>query len=685
MSLKRYCVIAVVAIMAMVLPAGSSAVVAQEYSPEFSPGLHRGWMLEPPGSWIDANDITFNRTYQYYIPSSYDGSEAVPLLFMFHGFGGNGDLARSYTRFDELAEQEGFIAVFPDAFDLTGHECAGSFPPGGEIGWLVAPEGLQFCAGVDDPLFVWNMIGWFKDNYNIDASRIYSTGFSMGAMLSFYLNIWLGDTFAAIAPVGSPMPWWYGDLPPIWHPPFTPMTMILMHGTDDPILWYRGYGGTGGPLTFSVDMSIAFWCGINGINMTSTEPEVTTWGPTAEDSTEVTRYVYSGGTDGAEVILFKVEGGGHTWPGAMLPYPPHPLLGELGEVSTHIDGSALIWKHLPPEKYYLRTSSTLGGNVNTPGRNTFANVESTGAFMFFYPGTGDVVVNLEAVPKTDRWEFVNWTGDVSTVADVNSATTTITITPDDDYEIVANFIGQYDLTIDSTEGGDVTTPGEGLFPDYDAGTVVDLVATPDAGYRFLEWAGDVSTVADVNSATTTITITPDDDYEIVANFIGQYDLTIDSTEGGDVTTPGEGLFRDYDAGTVVDLVATPDAGYRFLEWAGDVAKIDDPYAAEISITMEGNYVITASFEERPSGGMCFIATAAYGTSAAKPLDVLREFRDEVLLESTFGSRLVDLYYHFSSPIADFVSEDNFVRTVVRELMIDPIVWLAEATKDIWRN
>ena len=106
MALKKCCIIAVVAVMAMVLPAGSTTVVAQEYSPQFSPGLHTGWMVEPPGTWIDANDITFNRTYHYYIPSSYDGSEAVPLLCMFHGLGGNGDMARNNTGFDELADQD---------------------------------------------------------------------------------------------------------------------------------------------------------------------------------------------------------------------------------------------------------------------------------------------------------------------------------------------------------------------------------------------------------------------------------------------------------------------------------------------------------------------------------------------------------------------------------------------------
>jgi len=64
---------------------------------------------------------------------------------------------------------------------------------------------------------------------------------------------------------------------------------------------------------------------------------------------------------------------------------------------------------------------------------------------------------------------------------------------------------------------------------------------------------------------------------------------------------------------------------------------------------------------------------------------LREFRDDVLLESTVGSRLVDLYYQMSPPVADFISENSFVRTLVRELLVDPVVWLVEATGDIWRN
>jgi len=75
---------------------------------------------------------------------------------------------------------------------------------------------------------------------------------------------------------------------------------------------------------------------------------------------------------------------------------------------------------------------------------------------------------------------------------------------------------RHSLSISSTEGGSVTEPGEGTFPLYSEGRVVDLVATPDAGYRFDEWTGDVDTIADVEDATTTVTMYGT--YVITANF-----------------------------------------------------------------------------------------------------------------------------------------------------------------------
>jgi len=152
---------------------------------------------------------------------------------------------------------------------------------------------------------------------------------------------------------------------------------------------------------------------------------------------------------------------------------------------------------------------------------------------------------------------------------------------------------EYTLAIDSTEGGEVTDPGEGEFT-YDEGTVVDLIVVADLGYEFVGWTGDIDEVDHPLSTHTFVTLWGD--YEITANFsLIQYDLTIDSTEGGEVTDPGEGEFT-YDCGGVVELLAVPDEHYRFVEWIGDIGEIDDPHAAETTITMLGSYDITAIFE-----------------------------------------------------------------------------------------
>ena len=226
----------------------------------------------------------------------------------------------------------------------------------------------------------------------------------------------------------------------------------------------------------------------------------------------------------------------------------------------------------PLSQYDLAISSNGGGEVIISGEGTY---------------DGGTVVTIVAVAD-ECYEFVNWTG--ATVADPNSATTTITM--DEAKSVTANFaLLSYDLTADSTDGGEVTSPGEGTFP-YDCGMVVDLVAEAEEGYRFVEWTGDVGTIADIDAAETTITM--NGAYTITANFIAQYDLTIDSTDGGEVITPSEGT-STYDADTVVDLVAEAEESYHFVQWTGDVDTIADVYAASTTITMNGDYSITANF------------------------------------------------------------------------------------------
>lgn len=128
------------------------------------------------------------------------------------------------------------------------------------------------------------------------------------------------------------------------------------------------------------------------------------------------------------------------------------------------------------------------------------------------------------------------------------------------------------------------------------------------------------------------------------------------------------------AGNGVPLTETPEGRYL-----------------QISVTLQINtgdqspFLYDLTVKQADPVPPCFIATAAYGTPAAEQLDVLRNFRDVALLEGTAGYQFVALYYRLSPPIADFIAGDGLVRTLVRKLLVDPVVWVVEVTEDIWRN
>ena len=233
------------------------------------------------------------------------------------------------------------------------------------------------------------------------------------------------------------------------------------------------------------------------------------------------------------------------------------------------------------EVCYLTVSSTAGGSVTDPGEGVF-------------PCDVGAVVTLVARPD-EGYQFVRWTGDVATIADVEAAQTTITM--EGNYSITADFElmpAMYSLAVSSTVGGSVTKPGEGTFV-YPVGTVVTLVADTETGYRFVNWTGDVGTIADVEAAGTTIAM--NGSYSVTANFEliqGLYSLTVSSGAGGSVVEPGEGIFVRT-AGTVLTIVAQPEEGYQFRKWIGDVDTVADINASQTTITMHDSYSITASF------------------------------------------------------------------------------------------
>jgi hypothetical protein len=249
--------------------------------------------------------------------------------------------------------------------------------------------------------------------------------------------------------------------------------------------------------------------------------------------------------------------------------------------------------------YELTTYSSEGGDVVISGEGTYLD------------GT---IVTLEAVAD-ECYEFVEWTG--AEVADPYFPITTVTM--DEAKSITAVFaLLSYNLTVASTDGGAVTSPGEDTFP-YDCGTEVPLVTTAEEGYYFANWSGDVDTIANVEAATTTITM--NGDYSITANFEqippGQFTLIISSTAGGSVTTPGNGIFA-YNEGATVNLTAEADEGYQFLKWTGNVSTISDVNSATTTITMNGDYSITANFEQIPPGQFTLIISSTAGGSVTTP-------------------------------------------------------------------
>jgi len=127
---------------------------------------------------------------------------------------------------------------------------------------------------------------------------------------------------------------------------------------------------------------------------------------------------------------------------------------------------------------------------------------------------------------------------------------------------------------------------------------------------------------------------------VSCNGVATYDLTIASTAGG-VTAPAEGT-HTYDARTVVDLVATPDCGYVFVNWTGDTGQIDDVNAAATNITMSADYSITANFEPIPPDHYKFYTVEGEAAPVDKSVQLVDQF-------GTFNATVGEAYW-FGNPV-----------------------------------
>ncbi|MEW6554461.1 MAG: PHB depolymerase family esterase [Actinomycetota bacterium] len=275
----------------------------------------------------DAQDIAGSlryagqeRTYLLHLPPAYDGEDALPLLFVFHGGGGDGEGMVRLTHFSDIADEHGFIAAYPDGIDKNWNDGRPEVNP-----------------GVDDVGFISALIDELVDTYGIDTTRVYSTGISNGGMFSYRLACELSDKIAAIAPVAALM----GEDLSRRCSPSRPVPVMLVVGTDDPLVPWEG-GEIGGDLAsrgyaISAAATVSFWVGVDGCTGSPDSEYLPDAAP--GDGTMVRREIYGGGRDGTEVVLLAVEGGGHTWPGGW----QYMRERTIGLTCRDIDAGEVIW------------------------------------------------------------------------------------------------------------------------------------------------------------------------------------------------------------------------------------------------------------------------------------------------------------------------------------------------------
>ena len=302
----------------------------------------------PPASTVDRTlDVRgARRNYRVFVPSGQP--TPMPAIIAFHGEGGSSKTVESYTRLDDLAASEGFVAIYPQG---VGNNW--DYGPGLPVvrsrgfGALMSDDdAAAIDAANDDIAFVRSIVDELAGDDVVDRSRVFATGISSGAMFCHRLAAEASDLVAAIAPVSG------GMAVPVAaeFAPDYPVSFVTIVGMDDPVM-----PAAGGPVAAilpkdrgrvaPIDETIADYLRLDGIEGGPTVAEV----PDAseDDGTKTTHSTYPPGRDGFLVEVYRVDGGGHNWPGRPLNY--HVEL--VGLASQDFDGSVAIWdflKRCPP-------------------------------------------------------------------------------------------------------------------------------------------------------------------------------------------------------------------------------------------------------------------------------------------------------------------------------------------------
>ncbi|WP_045878922.1 PHB depolymerase family esterase [Pseudofrankia sp. DC12] len=261
-----------------------------------------------------------SRDYAIHVPAG-TGTTPLPLVVQLHGGGGNNVNIEKQTGFYDLADQDHFLVASPDG---TGGRADRLLT--WNAGWCC---GSALNNKVGDVAFVAAMLDDLEAHYPVDPRRIYVTGFSNGAMMTYRLGCALAGRIAAIAPVSGAL-----DLDGC--APARPVPLLAIHGTADENVPYDGGKGSDEGKRFpsqkdrvdrSVADSVGFWVKNDGCPAA----------PAEQRSGSLIRAAYRPCAGGAEVVLDTIVGGVHAWPGGQKIRP------KSGEPSDAINATAEIW------------------------------------------------------------------------------------------------------------------------------------------------------------------------------------------------------------------------------------------------------------------------------------------------------------------------------------------------------
>ena len=259
------------------------------------------------------------RNYKLYLPDTYDGTEAWPLVLNMHGATSTALEQMQVTGMNAVADANRFLVVYPQA-------------QGDPPFWQ--DDDLNGRGG-NDVDFLENVIDALESAYSIDSTKVYVTGLSQGGAMSAALATELSDRIAAMASVSG-----HNPLNPV---PARPLPRLLIHGTADPIVPIAGGETPAGVIIPSIRDVVDAW---REINQCEAAPIATSIPDTdLDDESSVTRFDYpclatytttQGATIASEVVYFEIENGGHAWPGGA----EHGF----GALNRDLNASEVIWE-----------------------------------------------------------------------------------------------------------------------------------------------------------------------------------------------------------------------------------------------------------------------------------------------------------------------------------------------------